>query len=117
VAFRHRGGDNATLSIYPNMQFLPALGLLLAMFLAMPFALATDLSPRTVDDQAYRFLRDTIDLLLDRYRGIASRQRRVIWTGKRQAHQPQNRAKKPFRLAQRQVKQQTERERGLDGDV
>ena len=43
LAFRHRGGDDPTLGIHPNMEFLPALALLLAVFLAMPFALATDL--------------------------------------------------------------------------
>src|SRR5919197_151689 len=37
MAFCHRGGDNAALSIHPNMQFLPAPGLLLAVFQAMPF--------------------------------------------------------------------------------
>jgi hypothetical protein len=43
MAFRHCGGDNATLSIYPDMQFLPALGFLLTVVLAVPFALAADL--------------------------------------------------------------------------
>ena len=43
MAFRHCGGDNAALSIHPNVQFLPAPGLLLTVFLDMPFALATDL--------------------------------------------------------------------------
>lgn len=43
MAFGHGGGDNATLSIHPDVQFLPASGLLLAVFLTMPFALATDL--------------------------------------------------------------------------
>jgi len=43
MAFRQRGGDNAALRIHPNVQFLPAPGFLLAVFLAMPFTLATDL--------------------------------------------------------------------------
>src|SRR2546423_8783125 len=87
MALRHRGGDNPTLGIHPDMQFLPALGLLLAVFLAVPFPLTIDLQAGAVYDQGYRFLRGTIDLLLDRYRDIASRQRGVIRAGKRQAHQ------------------------------
>lgn len=43
MAFRHRGGDNLTLVIYPEMQFFPALVLLLAVLLSMPFALTTHL--------------------------------------------------------------------------
>src|SRR5262249_52594286 len=54
MAFRHCGGDNAALSMHPNVPFLPAPGLLLAVFLAMPCTLAADLSPCTVDDQVDR---------------------------------------------------------------
>ena len=43
VAFGDRGGDNLTLVIDTNMQFLPALDLLFPVFLAVPFPLATDL--------------------------------------------------------------------------
>ena len=43
MTFRHRRGDYASPSIHPNMQFLPASDLLLAVFLAMPFTLATNL--------------------------------------------------------------------------
>jgi hypothetical protein len=117
MAFRHRGGDHVTLGIHPNMQFLPAPGLLLAVFLAMPFALSTDLSPRTVDNQADRSLWAMIDLTSDDHRSMAPGQCRMVGTRKRQLHQLQNRAKKAFGLAQRQVTEQTERKRGLDGDI
>jgi hypothetical protein len=43
LAFRHGGGDNSTLGIHPDVQFFPASGPLLAMFLAMPFTLTADL--------------------------------------------------------------------------
>jgi hypothetical protein len=43
MAFRHGGGDHATLGIHPDRQFLPVPGLLPAMLLALLFALAADL--------------------------------------------------------------------------
>jgi hypothetical protein len=42
-ACRHRGGDQATLGIHTQRQFLPAPGRLLAVFLALPGARAPDL--------------------------------------------------------------------------
>jgi hypothetical protein len=56
MTFRHGGGDNAAMDIHPDVQFLPTPGSLFAVFLAMPFALTADLSPRTVDDQVNRSL-------------------------------------------------------------
>ena len=41
----------------------------------------------------------------------------MIGTRKSQAHQLQDGAQKPFGLAKRQAKQQSEREGGLDGDI
>jgi len=87
------------------------------VLLDMPFALATDLQAATVNDQGYRSLRGTIDLLSERHGGMASRQRRVIRTGKSQAHQRQDGMEKSLGLAQRQVKQQSERKRGLNGNI
>jgi len=116
MACRHRGGDNAALCMHPNMQFLPAPGLLLAVFLAMPCTLAADLSPRTVDDHVEQSRGGMIDLLPDGHRRMAPGQRGVIGVGKRHVHQAQNRAKTTFRLAQRQAKEQPERKRRLDGD-
>jgi hypothetical protein len=49
-AFRHRGRDNLTLGIHPNVQFLPACGLLLTVLLSIPCALATDLHATAVND-------------------------------------------------------------------
>ena len=70
----------------------------------MPFTLATDLSPRPVDDQVERSRWGMIDLLPDHHRRMAPGQRGVIGAGKRPVHQPQNRAKKTFRLAEWEVK-------------
>ena len=89
LAFRHRGGDNPTLGIHPNVQFLPAFVLLLAVLLAMPFALATELQTAAVNDQGYCFLRGTSDLLSDRHGGVTTRQRRMIRARKRQVHELQ----------------------------
>jgi hypothetical protein len=56
VTFGHGGGDNLTLTIHADMRFSPALDLLFPVFLAMPFALPTDLQPRPVDDHVNRSL-------------------------------------------------------------
>ena len=74
-------GDNPTLGIHADVQFLPALVLLLAVFLAVPFPLATDLQAATVNDQGDRSLRGPIDLPSDRHGGIASREGRMIGQG------------------------------------
>jgi hypothetical protein len=117
MAFRHRGGDNLTVIIHAEVQFLPPLSLLLTVFLGMPFALTTNLQAATVNDQGYRSLRGSIELSPDRYGGVASRQCCVIRTGKGQIHQRQDRAKKPFGLAQGQVEQPSQPEGGLDGEI
>src|SRR5919199_6220993 len=72
MAVRQRGSDDPTLGIHPDVQFLPALVRLLTVFLAMPFALTTDLQAATVNDQADRFLRGPIDLPLDGHGRIAT---------------------------------------------
>ena len=105
LAFRDCGRDNPSLGIHPNVQFLPALVLLLPVLLGMPFALAADLQATAVYDQAGRFLLHTLLKGTDIYRRIASRQRRVIGAWKRQSHELQNSAKKPFGLAQRQMQE------------
>ena len=56
-------------------------------------------------------------MLSDYYHGIASRERRMIRAGKRYIHQSQDGMEETLRLAQRQAKEQPERERRLDGDV
>ena len=71
-ACRERGCDNLTLGIHPNVQFLPAFGLLLTVLLGMLCALATDLQAMAVNDQGYRSFRGTIDLLSDRHGGMAA---------------------------------------------
>jgi len=48
---------------------------------------------------------------------VALRRDSVVWSGQRQAHQPQHRAQEAFGLAQGQVEEQAQRQRGLDGDV
>jgi hypothetical protein len=117
MAFRHRGRDNLPPVIHPNMQFLPALALLFTVFLGVPFALTTHLQAAAVNDQGERSLRGALDLPSDRHGRMASRERRVIGAGQRQAHQGQERTEKAFSLAQRQVKEQPERERGLNGNI
>jgi len=72
MAFGHRGGDDPALGIRTNMQFLLAFGLLLPVFLAVPFPLTTDLQAATVNDEGDRFLRGTIDLPSDRHGGMAT---------------------------------------------
>src|SRR5215475_6306117 len=72
MAFGHRGGDNLTLGIHTYMQFLPAFLRLLPVFLAVPFALTTDLQAATVNDQGDRAFRSPIDLPSDRHGGMAS---------------------------------------------
>jgi hypothetical protein len=117
MAFRHRGGDNPTLGIHPDMQFPPAFVLLLTMLLSVPCALTTHLQARAIDDQVDRSLWGMIDLPPDDYRSMASRQRRMIRTRKRQIHQAQDRAKQSFGLAQGQAKEQPQGERGFDGNI
>lgn len=47
----YRRGNDPTLTIHADMQLPPALALLLAVFLAMPFTLAAHFQAATVDDQ------------------------------------------------------------------
>jgi hypothetical protein len=54
MAFCHCQGDDQTLPIRSNVQLFPTFLLLLAVFLSRPFALTTNLSPRTVDDHVNR---------------------------------------------------------------
>ena len=117
MAFRYRGRDDLPLGIHPKRPFLPALALLLPVFLRVPFPLTTDLQTRTVDDQSTGSWCGTLDVLLDDYRGIASRERRMIRAGKRDIHQSQDGMEETLRVAQRQVKEQPERERRLGRDV
>jgi hypothetical protein len=51
MALRHRGRDNLPLGIDAEVQCLPAFLRLLAMFLGMPCAWATDLQAAAVHDQ------------------------------------------------------------------
>ena len=51
MALRHRGGDNQSLIIDAEVQFLLALALPLTVFLGMPCALAADLQATAVDNQ------------------------------------------------------------------
>lgn len=53
----------------------------------------------------------------DLHRSIASRHRGVIRTGQVHVHQHQDGVEKPFGLAQRQMQEQSERQRGLDGNI
>jgi hypothetical protein len=117
MAFRHRGRENLPLGIDANVQFLPALVLLLPVFLRVPFPLTADFQTRTVDDQINGFLCGTLDVLADDYHGIASRERRMIGALQRHAHQRQDGMEKAFRLPQGQAKEQPERECGLNGHV
>ena len=72
MALGNRGRNNRPLVIDADMEFFPALSLLLAMFLAVPFPLPADLQAGAVDDDAYRPLGCTIDLPPDFHRGISS---------------------------------------------
>jgi hypothetical protein len=72
IAFCHRGGDDPTLGIHTDMQFLPAFMRLLTVFLAVPYALTIDLQAATVNDQGDRTFRSPIDLPSDRYCRIAT---------------------------------------------
>ena len=64
TAFGQCRRDNLIPIIHANVQFLPALALLLLVFLRVPFPLTTDFQTRTVDDEAERFLRGPIVLVL-----------------------------------------------------
>jgi hypothetical protein len=86
TAFRHRRRDNLTLVIDTEVQFLPALDFFLAVFLCVPFALTADLQTATVHDEVDRPYGRTMNLSLDRHRGIATRQGGMIGTRQRQAH-------------------------------
>src|SRR5262245_14039302 len=99
TAFRHRRRENLTLVIDTEVQFLPALDFFLAVFLFVPFALTADLQTAPVHDEVERPCGRTINRSLDRHRGIATRPGGMIGTRQRQAHEPQNRAKKAFGLA------------------
>jgi hypothetical protein len=72
VTFGYGGVDYLTLIINADMEFSPALARLFHVFLAVPFALAADLQPRTVDDHVNGSLGRTIDLPPDFHRGIAT---------------------------------------------
>jgi hypothetical protein len=72
MAFRHLRGDNATLGIYTDMQFLPAFVLLLTVFLAIPFPLTAHLQACAVNDQGDCSFSGTIDLPSDRHGGMAT---------------------------------------------
>ena len=71
MAVRHRRGNDPALVIHANMQFCPALAVLLTVFLGVLFALATDLQPRAVDDQVNRPMRVPITEPTDLHCGIA----------------------------------------------
>ena len=86
VAIGHRGRNYPALVIDADVQFFPALALFLAMLLGMPFALTTNLQAATVNDQRYRSRWRTIDLLSNRYCSVASRECRMIRTGKDHVH-------------------------------
>src|SRR5262245_12474153 len=113
MAVRYRRGDNLTLVIHSNMQFLPALTRLLPVLLDMPFALAAHFQAAAVNDQGYPSLGRMLDLLSNRHRGAAAREWRMIRAGQRHVHQRQEGTEKAFRLPQGQAKEQPERERRL----
>jgi hypothetical protein len=91
--------------------------LLLAVFLGMRFALATDLQAAAVKEQGYRSLGRTLDLRSPRHCGMASRERRVIGARQRQAHQRRDGGEQACRLPQGQAKEQPKRACGLDGKI
>jgi hypothetical protein len=72
MTFRHRGRNDLPLVVPPKGGVSLALDFLLAMLLRLPLPWPTDLSPTTVNDEGDCFLRSTIDLLLDRHRGVSS---------------------------------------------
>ena len=117
VAFAHCGGDDPAIAIDADVQFLPTPAFLLAVFVAVPCALPADLQACAVDDHVKRPLRLLMIASADLACGIAPGEGRMIGARKRQAHQRQDRVQETFRLAQRQVKEQTQRQRGFDGDV
>ena len=75
--------------------------------LGAPFTLAASLQSRAVDDYQDQSLGPAIHMSPNRHAGVATRQRGMIRARRRQAHQLQHRAQEAFRLAQRQVKEQT----------
>ena len=53
MALRNRGRDDLPLGSHTTMLCLPAVVLLLTMFLGMPFTLAADLQVTPVNDERY----------------------------------------------------------------
>src|SRR5262245_45404549 len=89
----------------------------LAFLFLRTTALAADLQATALDDQAGRCVLHTLLKGTDSHRRMASRQRRVSGARQHQSHVLQARAKQPFGLAQRQMKEQPERARRLHGDI
>jgi hypothetical protein len=116
LAVRGRGRDYLILSIHAKMRLFPSFGLLLTMFLALPFPLTTDVQTHTVDDQINGSRRGPSDLPSDRHCGMASRPRGMIGARQVQTHQGHEGMEETFGWPQRQTKEQAERQRGLDGD-
>ena len=99
MVIRDRRDNNPALIVHANVEFCPALPVFLAMFLGMPFPLATDLHPRAVDDQVNRPWRLAMIKPTDLHGGIASRKCRMIGTRKRHAHQGQEGMEEAFGVA------------------
>jgi hypothetical protein len=99
MVIRDRRGNDPALIVHTDVEFCPALPVLLAVFLSMPCTLATDLQPRAVDYQVNRPWRLAMIKPTDLHGGMASRKCRMIETRKRHAHQGQDGMEEAFSLA------------------
>ena len=98
------------------MELLPAARAAPAVFYAGPFPFADDRESCTVDDEMKAFAggnstQRAVEVL------AASGERRVIRGGEVEAHYPEQRMQEPLGLTEWQVKEETERQCGFDGDV
>ena len=111
------GGQNPSLLIHAEVQFLPAFPVFNPVFLGVPLSLAADLQTRAVHDEGQRRIGQMVQGSTNLDGPIATGQRRMVRAGMVQAQQRQDRIQESFRLPQRELKQQTERQCGLNRQV
>ena len=108
--------DDHARPIDAQMELLPAPRPAAAMFHGGPFTFTHHREPGTVDDQMDAGARE--DAPQRQVEPLCpARQCGVIGRGQVEAQHPEDRPQKALRLAEGQVKEQAERQRGFDGDV
>ena len=108
--------DDHARSVDTQMERLPAPRPAASMFHGGPFTFAHHREPGTVDDKMDAGARgDATQREVEPLR--PPRKCCVIGRGQVEAQHPEDRPQKALRLAEGQVKEQAERQRGFDGDV